>query len=183
MVGCILYSKTLIEYFTDLEDDNCAKEIYEWFLNMLCTLISVNIYLKPDSLDSNEIYRLIRISKNYTIYQKIYLYTLPECKTIEVFPDVLFLRENIQNLDQLEGDLLFSLRGNNILSLVYRQLNDYGIICNNLNNVPYGNEIYRTDILQQIKLIREKVYGDSENNISIYMIPIAYTKNGLLWKP
>ena len=50
-------------------------------------------------------------------------------------------------------------------------------------NTPYTKEIYDKKLLQQIKKIRQKIYGELEDNIPIEMIPIAYEKYGLLWRP
>ena len=51
------------------------------------------------------------------------------------------------------------------------------------DNKKYTTEIFNTKLLKQVKEIREKVFGEAEKDIDITMIPIAYEKYGLFWKP
>jgi small GTP-binding protein len=149
----------------------CKKEDYnvdEW--NMLCKYVNVDIkifdylhyYSKPTK---NQIYRIIQIGKDLTIFNKLYLYS--NAKTIELLDKSKFIKDNINNIDYLLSGKCFEITTN-------AQTDD---------NNKYTTEIFNTKLLKQVKEIREKVFGEAEKDIDISMIPIAYEKYGLFWKP
>lgn len=151
------------------------KEDYnvdEW--NMLCKYVKLDVkmdikifnyleyYSKPTK---NQIYRIIQIGKDLTIYDKIYLYSNAE--TIELLDKSKFIKDNIYNIDYLLSSKCFEITTNT----------------QNEDNKKYTIEIFNTKLLKQVKEIREKVFGELEKDIDITMIPIAYEKYGLFWKP
>jgi small GTP-binding protein len=149
----------------------CKKEDYnvdEW--NMLCKYIKVDIkifdYLQYYSNPTkNQIYKIIQIGKDLTINEKLYLYSNAE--TIELLDKSKFIKENINNLDYFQSSKCFEITTETKTD----------------DNKKYTTEIFNTKLLKQVKEIREKVFGEAEKDIDITMIPIAYGKYGLFWKP
>jgi len=141
--------------------------------NMICRFIKIDIKKYYNYLDNyndltlNQIYRLIQISNDLDIYDKLYLYSHPNCKTINL-SDTKFICKNIYNT-------YYFISGN---VFILKTINE-----NRYINFKYSKEIYKTSILKQIKEIRKKVFGDAEDDIDINMIPIAYDKYGLFWNP
>jgi len=141
--------------------------------NMICRFLKIDVkkyynYLNHyHNLSSNQIYRLIQISNDLDIYDKLYLYSHPNCKRIDLH-DKEFICENIYNT-------YYFISGN---VFILKTINE-----NRYINFKYSKEIYKTSILKQIKEIRKKVFGDAEDDIDINMIPIAYDKYGLFWNP
>ena len=121
-------------------------------------------------LTSNQIYRLLQICVDCTNEQKLYLYTLDNCETIEIFKDKIFFKEPIYNLDfYLSGEYL-KLKNKLTNSVL-------------LKNDECGKLIFNNQFLKTIKDMRLKVYGEIENSIDVTMIPIAYIGYGLFWEP
>ena len=140
---------------------------------MICKYIKINIkpyynYLYDyDTFTDNQIYRLIQISDDLNIYEKLYLYTNNNSKTLELITKEKYVFENIYNIEYLLSGKVFDLKTD----------------INDIDNKKYNKEIYKTSILKQIKEIRKKVFGNAEDDIDINMIPIAYEKYGLFWNP
>ena len=140
--------------------------------NMYCENIRIDIkifdyldYYKK--LSKNQIYRLIQIGTDLTIYDKLYLYTDENANNIVLNNSHSFKIEIIYNLYYLLTGKCFEI--DNYLSYKH--------------NKKYTTEIFNNNLLSEIRNIREKVFGDLENDIDIKMIPIAYEKYGLFWKP
>ena len=139
---------------------------------MISRFIKIDIKKYYNYLDNyndltlNQIYRLIQISNDLDIYDKLYLYSHPNCETINL-GDTQFICKNIYNIEYFLSGKVFELQS----------------IEDNSENIKYSKEIYKTSILKRIKEIRKKVFGDAEDDIDINMIPIAYDKYGLFWNP
>jgi len=130
-------------------------------------------YLKDeDTLTANQIFRLIQIGKDLTLEDKLYLYTHPKCDTIKIY-DKVFTKENIYNLEYLISGKVFEINTQQDSKEDSQQI----------KNTKYKFEIYTTTLLEKIKAIRKAAYGYIEEDINITMIPIAYDKFGLFWRP
>ena len=174
MIKFLLYdnytkAKPIVNNINDLL--NIKDTLYDaniW--NMLCKYIKVDIkifdylhyYSNPTK---NQIYKIIQIGKDLTINEKLYLYSNAE--TIELLDKSKFIKENINNLDYFQSSKCFEITTETKTD----------------DNKKYTTEIFNTKLLKQVKEIREKVFGEAENDIDITMIPIAYEKYGLFWKP
>ncbi len=96
------------------------------------------------------------------------LYALDKCETIKLLDGDMFIKENIYRVEYLLSGEVFNLQISNYIKP---------------NNNKYERELYKTTLLSKIKEIRRKTFGDDEIDIDIRMIPIAYEKYGLFWKP
>ena len=141
-------------------------------INMLCRFMKIDIknyhnqQLDCDNACKNQIYRLIQIGNDFNNYDKLYLYvSVNHGNYIDLLDNRKFYFENIYNIESfLSGDMF--------------KLDNYDSI-----RKEYTTEIYKTSILKQVKEIRKKIFGDIDDDIDISMIPIAYDKYGLFWKP
>ena len=165
--------------------DRSIIKISNQILNILCTFISVDITKKLEiSNDPNEIYRYMKISKNISIYELLYMYTSDCCRGVEVFPNVYFRRHHIMNLDFIDPNLLLKLCVSDGCSIqIHNIVKDNGLSSDLSHNIAYKNEIYGTRLLNKVKAIRKLVYGELEDDISYTMIPIVYKEKGLFWHP
>lgn len=169
MIKFLLYDNTDSSNDKDLLD--IKKENYyddDW--NMICKYIQLDIkicnYLEyyPNPT-KNQVYRIIQIGKDLTIYDKLYLYSI--ASTIKLPDKSQFTVDNIYNLD-------YFLSAKCFLITTESQTKE---------NEKYTTEIYNNKFQEKIKEIRVQVFGEIENDIDITMIPIAYEKYGLFWKP
>lgn len=166
-----------------------TKEYYNrqiW--NIVCRYIKINIkthydYICNNYLDVydndfrvisyNQSYRIIKISNDLDIYEKLYIfsavYGYPDMYPVkvELGDGVVFAFDNIYNIEYLLSGEVF----------------DFKTDIDDADNFMYDKEIYKTSILKRIKEIRKKVFGNAEDDIDINMIPIAYEKYGLFWNP
>lgn len=139
--------------------------------NSICSNVKVNVksyynYLDyVPNLSPNQIYRLIQIGADFVLEDKIFLYTLIRETTLTLHDRTFIINQPIYNLEYLISGEVFEQKGNT-----------------EFDNKKYEKEIYKTSILKIVKDIRKSVYGDTEDDIDISMIPIAYEKYGLIWK-
>lgn len=206
----------------DLINKNVKYDTNIW--NRICIFIKINIkdhynyeYLNGEGLINteyhrlthNQIYRLIQISNDYDIYDKLILYSHINSRTIDLnYNRLYFVVENIYNLNYLLNGTCFELKSRSIDN------SDYEYLKNNYNtqykiftkcefrkdkyhdmNIKYNKQIYFKSFLKKIKEIRKKVFKENfpnfisekeesrEDEIDMRMIPIAYDKFGLFWNP
>lgn len=171
MIKFLLYDTKYSSNDKDLLDIKKKKfNNDEW--NMLCKYIQLDIkifdylayYPNPTK---NQSYRMIQIGQDLTIYDKLFLYSHDNAETITLLDKTKFIKESIYNID-------YFLSGKCFLITTESQTKE---------NEKYTTEIYNTKFQEKIKEIRLKVFGEIENDIDITMIPIAYEKYGLFWKP
>lgn len=121
-----------------------------------------------EKLSSNQIFRLLQIG-NYDDTYKLYLYSLPGCKSIEVTSNLKFVKENIYNLSYYSSGEYLKLKTNETYTDKNKKLDKL---------------IYNNTFLRDVKKIRIEAYGEElEEDVNISMIPIAYDKHGLFWMP
>jgi len=121
-------------------------------------------------LSENQIYRIIQIGKDLTIYEKLYLYSNENVDDyLYLFDGTRFEVDRILNINYLLSGKCFEIKKSSAID--------------DEDNSEYTTEIFNTKLLKQVKEIREKVFGEAEKDIDITMIPIAYEKYGLFWKP
>lgn len=175
-----------------------TKEYYnERVWDIVCRYIKINIkthydyicnnYLKYiDNIivaaSYNQLYRIIQISNDLDIYEKLYIffvtYPTPDfCLKVYLNDGMIFVFENIYDIEYLLSGKVFDLKFDS------KSDTDDNSFNFTAGDSMYGTEIYKTSISKRIKEIRKKVFGDAEDDIDIYMIPIAYEKYGLIWNP
>lgn len=149
---------------------------YTQMWNILCIYINLDIsaYVMPNKdemklLSCYQLYRLIQIGKDYSNEYKLSLYLLDNCKSIELYNNILFIKANIYDLKYYLSGLVFKAK-------------DVHNANNIFNNCMYTKLIYNKHLLTKVKEIRSKVFGPIEDTIDIAMLPIAYEKYGLFWK-
>jgi len=202
LIRFILYD----DYRCHTPRENCSyedllgltKEYYnERVWDIVCRYIKINIkthydyicnnYLKYiDNIivaaSYNQLYRIIQISNDLDIYEKLYIffvtYPTPDfCLKVYLNDGMIFVFENIYDIEYLLSGKVFDLKFDSKFDT------DDGGFNFTAGDSMYCTEIYKTSILKQIKEIRKKVFGNKEDDIDIYMIPIAYEKYGLIWNP
>jgi len=145
--------------------------------NILSTHIkipSLSNYLPQDliiqnsnKLSASQIFRLLQIS-DYDNTFKLYLYSLPNCKTFNGNSNLRFIKNNIYDLSYYSSGEYLTLKTDE----TYKE-----------KNKKLDKIIYNDDFLQEVKKIRTEAYGQLENKISISAILMAYDKYGLFWMP
>lgn len=177
MIKFLLYDnaikgKLIENYKNDLL--NIDEDIYNYDIwNMLCKNIKINIKIFDYSnyynfMTEYQLYRIIQIGKDLTIFEKLSIYSNDNADDMICLLDGTYFEvDNIYNIDYLLSGKCFETNENIV----------------NDDNEEYTTEIYNTKFQEKIKEIRMQVFGEIEKEIDIKMIPIAYEKYGLFWKP
>lgn len=154
-------------------------------LKMSDILTPIEIKESIDQYSKNQIYRLTQMG-DYILCFKLYLYSSSNCESLNITNDKFFSKEPIYNLEYYKSSNFLKLK------LIKPDDDQYDINSGTYSNEDnehistnhkIGNIIYSNKFLEEIKNIRSFAFEHLENYINTEMIPIAYDKNGLFWKP
>ena len=158
--------------------------------NTMCAYIKIvlssyDFKAEMVNLNHNQIYRLIQIGKNLDIYQKMRLYTHVQTQSINLditlLDNRIFRWVNVYNLEYFKSGKVFNLVDK--LGTEDKQDKQDKQDKKEIENKKLGTEIYTKSFQENVKRIRERIYGrDAEQDIAFTMIPIAYERFGLFWK-
>lgn len=171
-------------FFNEIEKiTNCHE-----FIDIIISNIRIDVKkydmtnILCENPNSNTIMRLLTIGNNLSFDDKLKLYFHPNNQDI-------YTNKPIYNLDYLLTGEVFQMEQRKYTPFMrkshpyYNKDNKTNISNISEANKKYGVEIYSRKFQHTVKDLRNRIFGDIEDDIDIAMIPCSYEKHGLFWRP
>ena len=166
--------KLITDIYNKVIYDEYKNEIIDILINSFNAIVCYNIRLssKPkqnidiQKMNDTQIFNYLMLTNDIlNVHEKLYLYTM--------LKDSIFNKEFNIGIDKHNIYSIEELYSGNFYNFVKPTSEN--------NFKKYTKEIYTNNIIDKVKEIRLKAYGEQETNIDRTMIPLAYNTYGLFW--